>query len=637
MKHLDFNAPDTALAQTCVDLAGADATRQTLALALLVNHARWQAVLAYLGAVATAFGRPASRALVLPLGGEALHHAASADPSATVDVLDALRAWAWVDSDAQACALAHKPQAWEADFFPTTPPSRQQWLNTGLRRAVGSDDLNKLRWWQAHGADVQAQDLDGNNAVQCARSVFMLDWLLAQGAPTDGNRKWDHRAADSMARQGRTDLLAKLVAHGADLSSLGWSPLHHLVVMGSDTELAAALTDPAQASLLDQLEATDTWHRTPITHAAQQGDVAKLNALAHAGAQVQVLWKDWPLGYWVIESGRPEAMRWWLAQPGVQMDAPMDSLANTLLLEAVQRNDLPMAELLLNAGADPNRYNNNRSCPMNTATSRAMQRVLLAHGASLDELGKEGARVWLDLPREDRQTEWLLGCTPDVFRAQHTPRAGQHQAEDITSAVHGAMLASGESAYGAAKAFGLARTFDDAEWAHVWNVERFGQSLTVLPDGRCIQIGGEHEDSYDPDFFIYADVIVHTPPDPTSADLRWDRRVLAYPADVFPPTDFHSATLVGDEIVVIGCLGYMHQRRVGHTPVFALNIHTLQMRTLTCSGDLPGWLYRHRAQVVAPEVVEVWGGQRHTESGDAQDLPGRWQLNLSQRTWARVA
>jgi hypothetical protein len=34
-------------------------------------------------------------------------------------------------------------------------------------------------------------------------------------------------------------------------------------------------------------------------------------------------------------------------------------------------------------------------------------------------------------------------------------------------------------------------------------VQRFGQSLTLLPDCRAVQIGGEHEDWYDADFCIY--------------------------------------------------------------------------------------------------------------------------------------
>jgi hypothetical protein len=38
-------------------------------------------------------------------------------------------------------------------------------------------------------------------------------------------------------------------------------------------------------------------------------------------------------------------------------------------------------------------------------------------------------------------------------------------------------------------------------------VQRFGQSLTFLPDGRAVQIGGEHVDFYYPVFCIYNDVL----------------------------------------------------------------------------------------------------------------------------------
>lgn len=39
----------------------------------------------------------------------------------------------------------------------------------------------------------------------------------------------------------------------------------------------------------------------------------------------------------------------------------------------------------------------------------------------------------------------------------------------------------------------------------VWCFNRFGATRTKLPDGRTVCIGGEHEDFYDPDFYIYND------------------------------------------------------------------------------------------------------------------------------------
>ena len=58
----------------------------------------------------------------------------------------------------------------------------------------------------------------------------------------------------------------------------------------------------------------------------------------------------------------------------------------------------------------------------------------------------------------------------------------------------------------------------------VWCNQRFGQTRTVITlNGGCtlIFIGGEHEDSYDPDFMIYDDVIVETRADnqPTTFNI----------------------------------------------------------------------------------------------------------------------
>ena len=44
-----------------------------------------------------------------------------------------------------------------------------------------------------------------------------------------------------------------------------------------------------------------------------------------------------------------------------------------------------------------------------------------------------------------------------------------------------------------------------------WSFDRFGQSVTELPDGRIYYLGGEHEDFYMPDFQIYNDLVVVHP------------------------------------------------------------------------------------------------------------------------------
>lgn len=77
-----------------------------------------------------------------------------------------------------------------------------------------------------------------------------------------------------------------------------------------------------------------------------------------------------------------------------------------------------------------------------------------------------------------------------------------------------------------------------------WCFTRFGMTRTRLSDDRIICIGGEHEDWYDPDFCIYNDVVVLRPAagqDEVTLDSG-EVEIYGYSPDVFPPTDFHSAT-----------------------------------------------------------------------------------------------
>ncbi|KAF2822302.1 hypothetical protein CC86DRAFT_410672 [Ophiobolus disseminans] len=65
----------------------------------------------------------------------------------------------------------------------------------------------------------------------------------------------------------------------------------------------------------------------------------------------------------------------------------------------------------------------------------------------------------------------------------------------------------------------------------------------VLPNGTVVEIGGEHEDSCDPDFMVYNDVIVfHPEADGKINCSSGNFDIYGYPKDVFPPTDGHTAT-----------------------------------------------------------------------------------------------
>jgi hypothetical protein len=187
------------------------------------------------------------------------------------------------------------------------------------------------------------------------------------------------------------------------------------------------------------------------------------------------------------------------------------------------------------------------------------------------------------------------------------------------------MIRSGISGYAAKQRY---QASDLA--SPIWCADRFGQSLTFLPDGRIVQIGGEHEDAYMPDFCIYNDVFVHTPDGAIA--------IYGYPPEVFPPTDFHTATLIGDAIYVIGSLGYQGQRRYGHTPVFRLDLGSFRMDTLPTTGEVPGWIYKHRAVPVPPRAIRISGGKsvRQQQGQEVhQDNPDTFVLDLDEARWRR--
>ncbi|WP_152050127.1 hypothetical protein [Tautonia marina] len=135
-----------------------------------------------------------------------------------------------------------------------------------------------------------------------------------------------------------------------------------------------------------------------------------------------------------------------------------------------------------------------------------------------------------------------------------------------------------------------------------WCPGDLGQPRIELPDGRILRVAGEHEDFYDPDFCIYNHVLVQTPDDRIE--------IYGYPREVFPPTDFHTATLVGDRLILIGNMGYPEDRRPGTTPVFTLDLQTYRIDPVSTHGEAPGWISSHSATLDAQRSgITVSGGR----------------------------
>lgn len=257
----------------------------------------------------------------------------------------------------------------------------------------------------------------------------------------------------------------------------------------------------------------------------------------------------------------------------------------------------------------------------------------------------------------------MTQITREVFEQQRRPRFGNAnpermqlafwewmiRGEDVypveqegNLAEAGQMMRDGKlkSAYGPYRARDLFKVALNREDGPMWTFERYGATRTELPDGRLVWIGGEHEDFYDPDFCIYNDVVVVGPEDQIE--------IYGYPKEVFPPTDFHTATLVGDRIIIVGNLGYARDRVPGYTPVYALNLSGYHISEIRTSGPTPGWISKHEATLGPDEIISIRGGQlferkdgkgrykRSVEDYALDPRAGVWK-RLTERNWPQFS
>lgn len=318
----------------------------------------------------------------------------------------------------------------------------------------------------------------------------------------------------------------------------------------------------------------------------------------------------------------------WLLSEGVDIDGWNDSQESALYC-AVCRGNYRLVEFLLERGADPNLRTWFNSI-LEMATDARTARLLLQYGADPADITGDVRRLLLAFGEPD--AKHLHRVSRNQYLAGRDPSETRNNPEETTGPYRVAMIRSGVNGYNAR------RYFKDLEndsprlagKAPTWCADRFGQSFTLLEDGRIILIAGEHEDAYDPDFCIYNDVIVVSP--------EGEIRIFGYPYSVFPPTDFHTATVVGRDIYVIGSLGYIHQRD-GTLPIFRLSTVDYRIEPVVTTGEMPGRLFHHRADLIKEHKIQVRGGKRLTFPDGKEQIEkngGTFRLDLRTRVWTRV-
>jgi hypothetical protein len=226
-----------------------------------------------------------------------------------------------------------------------------------------------------------------------------------------------------------------------------------------------------------------------------------------------------------------------------------------------------------------------------------------------------------------RKAELAPEVDRDEFLAWRSPPQMKESPTRLHNPLWHWLVRTRHSAHSANEVFMGPSSYDAGP---MWCFDRFGKSETELPDGRVVHIGGEHEDYYDPDFFIYNDVTII---EPDGAIEIW-----GYEPNVFPPTDFHSATLIGKSVFIIGCLGSAEQRVIGRTPVYQLELDTMTITPAATSGEAPGWLHRHSAELSDDcQAIVVRGGEVwHGPERPMQENIDSWSLDVTSGIWTRI-
>ncbi|MEM9646051.1 MAG: hypothetical protein AAF989_13770, partial [Planctomycetota bacterium] len=217
--------------------------------------------------------------------------------------------------------------------------------------------------------------------------------------------------------------------------------------------------------------------------------------------------------------------------------------------------------------------------------------------------------------------------TRQLFRRWQKARRGTTPAEDMTNPVWAWLFRGRVDPFQANEIFKprLGKMLGSIDYPSEprWAGCRMGQSRTKLSDGRVFWVAGEHEDFYDPDFFIYNDVIIEHSPG--------EVQIFGYPESAFRPTDFHSATAIDKErsILLIGSIGKPDDRQVGQTQIYSLNTTDLSIEEVVSSGDAPGWINKHEAERSEDSgSIVVRGGDVMTDDGFLENID-EWSLSLS--------
>lgn len=444
--------------------------------------------------------------------------------------------------------------------------------------------------------------------------------LVTDGADPNECTEYFETPLRVASRNARFDVVKYLFESGADPSHLNWTPLFHAVAYGSLDDMKKAIQEG------NDVHARDTWERTPVLLAVQTGEIEKVTCLVGAGADITDLGRGGKSAPEYAIQRDDSKMLTFLLDQGFDPEGYND-FGYTPLIQAAEVGAISCVRCLLARGADI--YQKDRSqFSQKTAIAHArtldVVEVLAAAGDDLNQMEGEARAKLFGLGRQDE-----LKVSKQEYLAQKYRVYGSSNPEQCDKAFWYDAVRCNAGAWKAREHFGDTDSINDNP---VWCYERFGKSITAIGQGEFVEIAGEHEDYYDPDFCIYNEVFHHKG--------NGDFTIYQYPKDIFPPTDFHTATLVDGFVYIIGNLGYLGERCYGTTPVYRLDISSFRMEKLETFGECPGWINRHSAYLKNGSVIRIQGGSILEHQGgkeQSQINKSDYELNVNSLEWVKCS
>lgn len=508
----------------------------------------------------------------------------------------------------------------EVDQEVSNSGTKKDWLPV-VQAAIRGESVEIIELLRASGADLSYQDEHGYTAVLNAvygygDRIPVIRYLIGLGLDLNVRSVYDECAVKFAYECGRFEVLDELIIAGADEKPLKWSALHRAVSTGRLNDVMSAL------AVVDEFSAWDCCGRNALQLGIARGNLEAVQLLIQHGFNLSEKSEDGTSSLsFAVLSRNLGVVAWALA-----FEWPIED-KNSALVFAVQENLYGIARALLEAGADANPATSFGTL-LEDAPNQEMLMLLYSYGADLAELDAGGRRKLLGV---DQDEDVFNSVSKTAYETNRYAREGTANPDDISDPFRMAMVRCGFSADRAREHYNdtepLSCGLNGQRSPTVWCFDRRGQSTTVLPDGRTILIGGEHDDFYDPDFCIYNDVAVFHP----------DRsiRLFGYPFSVFPPTDFHTATRVGQFIYIIGALGYEGTRE-GPIPIYRLSTETFQIEKVETTGAVPTRIFDHRATLFDESVIRIQGGSCFKFEGSREKTepnPDTFELDLRMLTW----